>query len=440
MTGVRAPDRTSTIKTANGLPVLEVSPRASQDKVITRALKPSAGWTELKVPKGATLTSIALSHQSLAEEIRRANLGRSEWTVQVKNRPDGVVGWVMGLFGRKKTRPEPRFNIGDALPEGASLWVPRELDGAAPAPKGFTRVALPAGKYSVEGLTGSDAAWANAFRKANPDLATDRLARGALYVNLPADLPLEGGKPAPPDAANRAAPDQLAKLARHLAHKANPHEVDGAHGVLKVRPGDTLAELAKLVFNDATRWQELKPARAGDIAPGDDLAGRGLTYVQLPKAYAAPQWGDVQPLNPKSAFLRQLAPAAARSEEQHGIPAAVILAQAAVESGDGTSTIGDFNCFGIKGVGSRGSISCATTEYSGGRAFRTQAAFADFGSWDEAIDAHADLFNQPVYSEAMQHKHDPIAFAQALNGRYATDPNYAATLIQTMREQGLAGN
>jgi hypothetical protein len=437
VTAVQAPDRAQAAKIAKGRPIGEARPRASQDAVVMSGATPPAGWTEVKVPKGGTLAALSLGSQDLADAITKANLGRPEWTRQVKNRPDGPVGWIMGLFGVKETRPEPKFGRDEALPEGAGIWLPRELDPAATAPPGFRHVAIPAGRMSLEALTGGDAAWSEAIGKANPDMSAGRLADGALYLNLPEDLPLENGRPVPPDAGHRAPQNQMGKLIAHIAHDALGREADAVRGTLKVKPGDTLADLAKVVFNDARRWEDLKPARAGELGPGDDLAARGLTYVQLPETYAAPDWGDIAPLKPENAFLKKLAPAAARIEEKYGIPAAVILAQAAIESASGESTIGDFNCFGIKGEGSRGSILARTAEYRGGQRYATQAYFADYGSWDEALEAHAEVLQKPRYAEAMQHKHDPIGFARALQGKYATDPRYAEKLIETMREQNL---
>ena len=40
----------------------------------------------------------------------------------------------------------------------------------------------------------------------------------------------------------------------------------------------------------------------------------------------------------------------------------------------------------------------------------------------------------PVYKDAMKQKDNPEAFADALTGVYATDPNYGFTLKWVMRE------
>ncbi len=389
------------------------------------------------MPPGATLTSLALGDPARAEEIRERNTGRPAWTQETKNRPDGPLGWIMGLFGVPEMRQVPKFAAGDPLPQGEGLWLPRDLDPAAPVPPGFRRIALPLGDRRPEDLTGGDPAWAEALARANPDLSPEQLARGGHYINLPGDLPVENGLPVPPDSAAKAPSGDMARFAKHVAHRADPHELDPARGIVRVRPGDTLKSLAKLIFDDESRWAELRPARDAAAGPDDDLAARGRAYVQVPAAYAAPDWGDVEPLKPVDPFLKKLAPAAARIQEEFGIPAAVVLAQAAAESAMGESKIGEYNVFGIKGAGSRGSIWLSTSEYHDGTRFQTHASFADFGSWDEALRAHAEIFENPVYEKAMNRKTDPKAFARALTGKYATDPHYGDTLIQVMREQNL---
>ena len=44
---------------------------------------------------------------------------------------------------------------------------------------------------------------------------------------------------------------------------------------------------------------------------------------------------------------------------------------------------------------------------------------------------------QKIYASALAHPNDPIAFARALTGVYATDPQYGDKLIAIMRDRGL---
>lgn len=140
---------------------------------------------------------------------------------------------------------------------------------------------------------------------------------------------------------------------------------------------------------------------------------------------------------PRSSFLRGMMPAAERIEAKYGLPAEVIVAQAALESNWGKAAIGTYNVFGIKGEGSQGSIDVSTREHIRGRWHRVKADFAHYGSYDEAFEAYARTIHNGSYKRALANKSDPIRYAKALQGVYATDPSYAAKLISIMRRESL---
>jgi flagellum-specific peptidoglycan hydrolase FlgJ len=129
--------------------------------------------------------------------------------------------------------------------------------------------------------------------------------------------------------------------------------------------------------------------------------------------------------------------AALTIQRKTGLPASVIMAQAALESDWGRSAIGTYNVFGIKGEGSKGSIKVPTREYINGKAVRTFAAFAHYASFEEAFGAYAKLIHNGNHPRAVAAKADPLRYAKALQGTYATDPKYASKLIGIMRSQGL---
>ncbi|MEB3223992.1 MAG: glucosaminidase domain-containing protein [Candidatus Sericytochromatia bacterium] len=140
-----------------------------------------------------------------------------------------------------------------------------------------------------------------------------------------------------------------------------------------------------------------------------------------------------QQLNPKSPFLREMVPAALEIERKYGLPAKVILAQAALESNWGKAAIGTYNVFGIKGRGSRGSLGVMTREHLKGRWVRVRENFAHYGSYQEAFEAYARTLHNGYYQRALAAKDNPVKFARALQGVYATDPGYAGKLISIMR-------
>jgi flagellum-specific peptidoglycan hydrolase FlgJ len=56
----------------------------------------------------------------------------------------------------------------------------------------------------------------------------------------------------------------------------------------------------------------------------------------------------------------------------------------------------------------------------------------------EAFDLHGKLLaTGTAYKAAMQVKNSPEAFADALTGKYATDPEYGYTLKWVMKNYGL---
>ena len=68
------------------------------------------------------------------------------------------------------------------------------------------------------------------------------------------------------------------------------------------------------------------------------------------------------------------------------------------------------------------------------------ARFRRFDSLAEAFDQHGKLLATAApYVPAMEHTDDPDAFADALTGVYATDPNYGFTLKWVIRNYGFAG-
>lgn len=134
-------------------------------------------------------------------------------------------------------------------------------------------------------------------------------------------------------------------------------------------------------------------------------------------------------------FGRLFGPVAKEASARSGIPASIILAQAALETGWGASAIGNAkNLFGIKGTGPAGSISVPTREIINGRTVTVQASFRKYNNWMESIADHGRLLQNSRYAAAMRVKNNPEQFARELQkAGYATDPQYANKLISIMR-------
>lgn len=140
------------------------------------------------------------------------------------------------------------------------------------------------------------------------------------------------------------------------------------------------------------------------------------------------------------AFFQSILVGAMNGEAHYGVSAAVTLAQAAWESEWGKYESGANNVFGIKGHGDAGYRVCSTKEFLHGHWQTTHEAFASYSSRDVGVLAHTQVFQNPVYGHAMhiwQTTQDPVAFAHALTGVYATDPNYGTGLQSVMVNYGL---
>jgi LysM repeat protein len=217
-------------------------------------------------------------------------------------------------------------------------------------------------------------------------------------------------------------------------------------GTYTVRPGDTLSRLAARLLGNEERWPEIFAANRDAIQnPNLIQVGQVLRIpgsvppppVAEPSTEAMARWSGGK-LSPRE-FIALLGPAAQAVARRTGVPASVTLAQAALETGWGKSTIGNAkNLFGIKGTGPAGSIRVPTREFVSGRTVTVQAAFRKYNSWEESIQDHADfLVRGRRYRRAFSAPNaDQFAQAIAAAG-YATDPNYAASLIKIMKAHDL---
>ncbi len=122
--------------------------------------------------------------------------------------------------------------------------------------------------------------------------------------------------------------------------------------------------------------------------------------------------------------------AATASRMRWNVPASVTLAQWVVESAWGAAMPPDSNNpFGIKATADQPAVESPTREVIDGKSITVKARFRKFDSLTQAFDQHGKLLaTGPVYKPAMAQADNPDAFADALTGVYATDPQYGVTL------------
>lgn len=153
------------------------------------------------------------------------------------------------------------------------------------------------------------------------------------------------------------------------------------------------------------------------------------TVNAIPSLYKA----DVQ-----QAFVDKMRPHAERASRTTGIPAHLIMGQAALESGWGKREIkmsdgsDSYNLFGVKaGKDWNGKVAeVTTTEYHNGVASKEVDRFRAYGSYTEAFQDYAKVLNDnPRYNGVLGNS-DAKVFAQGLQqAGYATDPHYAEKLV-----------
>ncbi|NLZ11931.1 MAG: flagellar assembly peptidoglycan hydrolase FlgJ [Alcaligenaceae bacterium] len=140
-------------------------------------------------------------------------------------------------------------------------------------------------------------------------------------------------------------------------------------------------------------------------------------------------------------FVAQMAEPARQAAEKSGIPAKLILSQAALESGWGKREIrgedgsNSYNLFGIKATSSwKGKVvNIMTTEYVNGEPQKMMQPFRAYNSYAESFADYARLISQTErYSEVMTAPDAKAAAVRIQEAGYATDPAYADKLISIM--------
>ncbi|WP_088838858.1 glucosaminidase domain-containing protein [Listeria sp. ILCC792] len=144
-------------------------------------------------------------------------------------------------------------------------------------------------------------------------------------------------------------------------------------------------------------------------------------------------------------FVQDIAPKAQELQKKYGVLTSVTIAQAIVESNWGNSGLSTQanNLFGIKGSYNGDSITMQTTEYAGDEAYKTDAAFRSYPSRAASVEDHTMLFvngisGDPYLYHDVLNETDYKQVSKAIQeAGYATDPNYANTLIQTIERYNL---
>lgn len=142
-----------------------------------------------------------------------------------------------------------------------------------------------------------------------------------------------------------------------------------------------------------------------------------------------------QPSAGQARFINRIAPAAQQIGREYDLYPSIIIAQAALESDWGCSTLGkapNNNLFGVKGYFARQTVAQPTTEYDEqGHKFQVVSNFRQYASEYEALRDYAQTLEAPLYQGVhRQNTKNYREATRALCGRYATDPEYDRKLNQ----------
>jgi flagellar protein FlgJ len=197
-------------------------------------------------------------------------------------------------------------------------------------------------------------------------------------------------------------------------------------------------ELAPLARNNVAS----KSTGNGDWTMDPNLAPATPQYVrsmaQPPLAPAKRAFGN------SDEFMATMLPLAKDAAARIGVDPAVLVAQAALETGWGKSIMrqqdgsSSHNLFGIKATGSWGGkqARAITSEFRDGKMVKETA---DFRSYDSFADSFHDLVsllqNNNRYKEVVNSADNPEQFVKELQkAGYATDPDYASKISQIAKQ------
>ncbi|MDI1299751.1 flagellar assembly peptidoglycan hydrolase FlgJ [Methylotenera sp.] len=150
------------------------------------------------------------------------------------------------------------------------------------------------------------------------------------------------------------------------------------------------------------------------------------------------------PADSTTEFKNRMAKHAEEASRTTGVPAHLMLGQAALESGwgkrelkgaDGTPSN---NLFGIKASGNWDGkvVEATTTEYIHGVKQKRIEKFRAYDSYADSFKDFANMMNNnPRYNKVMANLDSVNGYAQAMqNAGYATDPNYASKLANVIQK------
>lgn len=169
-----------------------------------------------------------------------------------------------------------------------------------------------------------------------------------------------------------------------------------------------------------------------DIRPAESFAATSASLLpQVSEAAAENFDSSSEQTGNAQSLTKTIWPAVKAAASALGVPPVGVLAQAALETGWGSSVPG-YNFFGIKAGGDQQASLRATHEMVNGALVPVVDSFRDYTSPDASLSDYVQLI-QTNFPDVMGQS-SIEGFAQALqSGGYATDGAYAAKIIAIAR-------
>ncbi|CZF77126.1 flagellar assembly peptidoglycan hydrolase FlgJ [Grimontia marina] len=187
--------------------------------------------------------------------------------------------------------------------------------------------------------------------------------------------------------------------------------------------------LAPNVTEDEAEAQALSPLLDDTVIPNPHMLAQQNT---APKVEAG------KPFETPDEFVSRLAPYAKKAARTLGTDPAILIAQAALETGWGKKVIANargssHNLFNIKADprwdGNK--VATQTLEFHDDIPVQEMASFRAYASYEDSFNDYVSFLNRnPRYSTALQQTAEPEQFIRGLHqAGYATDPQYSDKVI-----------
>ncbi|WP_159721953.1 glucosaminidase domain-containing protein [Enterococcus sp. CSURQ0835] len=162
-----------------------------------------------------------------------------------------------------------------------------------------------------------------------------------------------------------------------------------------------------------------------------------LTTLSPTDAQAA----EIASTQNNQALIEQLGQSAVQVAAANDLYASIMVAQALLESGFGSSALSqapNYNLFGVKEYGGGPAVYMATKEYVNGQWTTMSEPFSKYSSYYESFVGHVGVLASSNYAGAWKsHTNNYQEAAHYLTGRYATAPNYGSQLISLIQTYDL---